>query len=176
MVNWFNYTANSKMSESKKVSDAEVNSEMESIYAPLFSLILQSGCKIRAKDMFVTMTYGRVLEGWPIEEFLQSDLDNLSKRYSGIFGKFPVHVLSSPIKRLEVKNPLTPPDVLRLALLPKVEVAAFFVSSPVKDPEMQASGLIVVWHQNSRDTIPCPDSMNKLLGLDWAALARDFEY
>jgi hypothetical protein len=171
------------MSQPKIASQAEVDAKLEVIYAPLFSLTLPNGRVLKTKDFHTTMTFGRVLGGWPIAAATQGHFDDMPGRYQPIFGKFPVHVILPRIEKMEVKNPFgqeTPwssKESMPLEFLPKIEIAAFFYSfPPVKNQEMHASGLIVVWHQDEREIIPCPESKAKLLELDWNALAQDFEF
>ncbi len=91
-----------------------------------------------------------------------------------IFGAFPLHILPAKIRRAEKKLPDWPIEFSRIAAYPPVQVIAFFRSLP-KGKEAHVSGLVVAWHQESREKIPDAEAEQQLKTLPWDKLALDFE-
>lgn len=147
---------------------------VEDINSPLFTVKLESGRSIRTSNIHVQNTYWRLLEGIPMEETLSWTKDNLLEDSRRIFGAFPLHILPAKIRRAEKRLPDWPIEFSRIAAYPPVQVAAFFVSSPI-DKKMHLSGLVVAWHQDSLEGIPDPEVEQQLKALPWDRLALDFE-
>jgi len=147
---------------------------VEDINSPLFTVKLENGRSVWVRDVHVRNTYGGLLEGIPTEETLNWTTEGLAKSLPKIFGNFPVHILTSEIRRAQKVMPHWPGGVCKAAVYPSFQIAAFFTSSSI-GKKKHLSGLIVAWHQLDWAKIPDEDAERKLKALSWDSLALDFD-
>jgi len=97
----------------------------------------------------------------------------LPDRLRGIFGGLPFHIIEPTLVFSELASKWHGREIL---LLPPVCIAAEFRSSPARDQSMHASGLIIAWFEDHDSPILTEENRLRLAGVNWEALAVDFEY
>ena len=140
---------------------------------PLLEVTLRSKRRVWARSYFVSETFAGLLEGAPTEESNERVLRVLPDRLRGIFGGLPFHIIEPTLVFSELASKWHGREIL---LLPPVCIAAEFRSSPARDQSMHASALIIAWFQDHDSPILSEENRLRLAGVNWEALAVDFEY
>jgi hypothetical protein len=127
----------------------------------IWSTQVKNGFSIDLISLFVIGTYDGLLEGRPNEElntrFVQRAISSAQEK----FGSWPVHLI--PPKIRNGKHPE----------LPNFRCIGLFQASATKDPDMHASGCVLVWFQEK--TVVDGIELS-LVDIDWWTIAKDFEY
>ena len=138
---------------------------------PFITVLLSSGIRIDADSVIIQSTYHSLLEGLPDDQSNSDHLARLPSHYQKLWSgvTIPVLVIPSEVERFE--RPRGWP--WRVAMLPRVEIAAFFNSHTVKIPTYTGS-LIIVWHQHEPAPLMAPEVRAKVELIDWPALAEEY--
>ncbi len=117
-------------------------------------------------------TYRGVLEGVPNRTINKRYIESALKDAVRYCGNTPVYLIE-PKQKIHREDPLDPEYTVMS--LPEVTCIAKLSSyTPVKDPDMVGSGLIVVWYQNSM-AMPIDDAiLEQMKQLKWSELADDY--
>lgn len=152
--------------------------EYDSAYRLRCRLMLASGRRITLKSLDQSMTYSGLLEGvpnsWFNDRLVAKKLE--SARASCVFGGSPHLIMPARRGQLRGSGEPSPLESKRPAeeWLPMVTCTAVFDSSSVREGD--GSSLTLVWFQDEFALPIAEPALSSLLGLDWNALATDFEF
>ncbi|TYB91316.1 hypothetical protein FXF53_30660 [Micromonospora sp. WP24] len=140
-------------------------------------VVLPNGRDIALTEVHLALTYGGLLEGYPMRRLNDMIVGELAQRAARVLPGAPVHVVDPPRTQESDLNsgslPFGPVESL-----PSVIVMGRFSSGPVddgKDPVLHRSRLVIVWLQ---DNVALPSSEGASAGLgvvEWERWAEDFE-
>jgi hypothetical protein len=162
--------------------------DYESAYHCQCSISLDCGVTIVLKSMRQSMTYRGLLEGVPDSNFNRQLMDSVREEGRKLSINRAKPYLILPERRDYFR---TPGDMDALGesggllsafrrrkpeWLPVVTCIADFECTSSKNPNMDASSLVIVWFQNEF-AIPISEAaLKSIKGIDWHAHAVDFEY
>ncbi|MEU4777266.1 hypothetical protein [Micromonospora sp. NPDC023633] len=140
-------------------------------------VVLPNGRDITLTEVHLVLTYGGLIEGYPMRRLNDMIMGGLAKRAARVLPGAPVHVIDPPRTQESDQGagslPFGPVESL-----PSVIVMGRFSSGPVndgKDPVLHRSQLVIVWLQ---DDATLPSSQGAPAGLsdvEWERWAEDFE-
>ncbi|MEU6206840.1 hypothetical protein ABZ814_25010 [Micromonospora musae] len=140
-------------------------------------VVLLDGRDIALTEVHLALTYGGLLEGYPMRRLNDMITGGLARRAARVLPGAPVHVINPP----RTQEPDPNPDPLPFGpveYLPSVIVMGRFSSGPIddgKDPVLHRSHLVIVWLQDDV-AMPSPDGAPAGLSIvDWERWAEDFE-
>lgn len=134
-------------------------------------LTLRDGRVIELRELQQTRTYEGLLEGLPTTRKNEAHLRRMSEQS----GPSPRHLIVPK----ETPIPLEPGETYPFgtpASLPSITCVARFRSRSTTDDPLNYSELIIVWLQDEFALPIDSDTEGQIRGLNWTALAKDFEY
>ncbi|MFD8734302.1 hypothetical protein ACFV06_05225 [Streptomyces sp. NPDC059618] len=132
--------------------------------------VLLSGRSIRLTELWMSSTYSGMLEGYPCKRLNDLKVDWLQRRAERAYPSQPVHLVPPSREYPDA----TPGAFGPVEILPSVFCIGSFDSAPL-EPSMDASTLVVAWFQHTPDVPAGENADPALRGIDWEALAQDFE-
>jgi hypothetical protein len=135
--------------------------------APLIECDLAVGRSIVAAAYLLSETLVRSLPAAATDERRVAHFAHLRSYLQTVFGAWPVHVLESTLG--EARNDRGECQV------PRLQVAAKFVSWPPGDPST-IEYLVVVWYQEDQHPLVAAPVAAELRQLDWCRLAEACDY
>ncbi|TDC35204.1 hypothetical protein E1211_16100 [Micromonospora sp. 15K316] len=140
-------------------------------------VVLPNGRDIALTEAHLALTYGGLLEGYPMRRLNDMIMGGLAQRAARVLPGAPVHVIDPPrTQESDLKSDSLPFGPVET--LPSVIVMGRFSSGPVddgKDPVLHRSQLVIVWLQHDA-ALPSPDAAPPdLSAVEWGRWAEDFE-
>ncbi|MFK3732457.1 hypothetical protein ACI2LJ_19560 [Streptomyces sp. NPDC088090] len=133
-------------------------------------IVLSTGRRIRLDEVWMSSTYGGMLEGYPHRRVNDWKVDWLRKRAERTYSSMAVHLV--PPGRAYPDRAAGPSGPIEL--LPAVMCVGAFDSAPL-DGAMDGSSLVVAWFQHEPRVPAGEDADAGLRGIRWEELARDYE-
>lgn len=152
----------------EQLADGQVSHQ--AILDCMFPVVMPSGRLVRVTGFSCGLSYAGIFEGTPSDrmnsERKASCLEGAEKR----FGE-PIVVMEPPIYPL----PYPSRPGRRLERYPRMFCAARLESGPI-DPEQTCSGITLCWWEERLDR-PLPEVVReRLSGVAWEAVARDWDF
>ncbi|WP_399886544.1 hypothetical protein ACGH7X_18945 [Streptomyces sp. BBFR51] len=146
--------------------------------APTMSLtrvVLTSGRSVDLAELRLTPTYGGMPESYPCRPVNDLRIQTLLHTAARMSPTTPVHLIPPPREYPDQYAGAFGP----VETLPRVACVGRFSSTPLtsaSDPVRHRSGLTVIWFQPTSRIPDTYDTEPALRNVDWAALARDYEF
>ncbi|MFF9341554.1 MULTISPECIES: hypothetical protein [unclassified Streptomyces] len=133
-------------------------------------MVLSSGRRIRLTELWMSSTYGGMLEGYPHRRVNDRKVDWLRQKAEREYSSTAVHLVppgrAYPDRAAGSAGPVE--------VLPAVMCVGAFDSAPL-DRAMDGSALVVAWFQDEPRVPAGEDADAGLRGVPWEELARDYE-
>lgn len=128
---------------------------------------------MRSSAIHIEHTYAGLLEGIPVASMNTRHLSAIPGRLKKILGEAPVFIVPPIYEERELSRSFM--GHTSSQIMPRFEIAAQFSSlSTIKEGD--GSHLIVCWHQHEVPPMIEDWIKPKILALDWAQHAADFEW
>ena len=127
---------------------------------------LKNGANVHLRSLVVDTTYACQLEGFPSARLNAEILKSAIRDAQRQFRDWPVYMFEPPVKETQWEENPVP-------ILPSFRCIGLFQSVVPRTPDMDASGLVVVWFQDESTVNGIELSLSEL---DWFTHAKDFEY
>jgi hypothetical protein len=140
------------------------------------SITLSTGREVRLHELTQRLTYEDLLEGMPTTKMNEAYLDRIVADHRAKRSEAPCHL----VKPAETPIALAPGETYRFgvpATLPAITCTGRFRSHPIGlDDPVCYSELTLIWLQREFALPIEPAVMQTIAGLDWDALAANFEF
>jgi hypothetical protein len=138
-------------------------------------IVLGTGQVVFLKQVDLSQTYGAFMEFTPTPDLHDRLIAGMTKRAAKRFFRtdpIPLVVVAPP-RRPRAQDPPSPGRVLE-EHLPHARVLGLFGSAPTDDA-FTAAELVIGWFQDTYD-LTAANVQQAIVGVDWPAHARDFDY
>jgi len=137
---------------------------------------LHSGRIVFVRELHQIGTYEGLLNGLPTKEKNERLVARiLQERVHARYG-MPVHLIAPRERMLKMPDGETYPFGTPAALPGVTCVGRFESLSPTRKDAGDASGLVVLWFQETFQYPLSPEILTSLQAIDWQACAGNFEY